>query len=40
MEFDIEICAMFIMKSRKRELAEGTELQNQKCIWKFEEKEN
>ena len=38
MEFDIEICAMLIMKNRKRESAEGIELPNQKCIKTFEEK--
>ena len=33
MEFGIEKCAMLIMKSVKRETAEGTELANQKSTW-------
>ena len=39
MEFGIEKCAMFIMKSRKRQMAEGLELPNQEKIRTLREKE-
>ena len=39
MEFDIEKCALLIMKSGKRHMTEGMGLPNQKKIWTFGEKE-
>ena len=40
MEFGIEKCAMLIMKSRKQETMEGTELPTQERIRILGEKEN
>ena len=40
MVFDIVKCALLIMKRRKRERTEGTELLNQERIRTFGEKEN
>ena len=31
MEFGLEKCVMFILRSRKRQITEGIELPNQKC---------
>ena len=39
MEFCIEKCAMLIMKGRKRQMTEGTELRNQEKIRTIGEKE-
>ena len=40
MELGIEICAMLLMKSRKRQTVEGIELPYQKSIRTLGEKEN
>ena len=40
MEFGIEKCAMLVMKSGKRHLADGMELPNQDKIRSLEENEN
>ena len=40
MDFDIEKSTMLIMKIRKREATERTELQNEEIIGKLGEKEN
>ena len=39
MEFDMEKCAMLIMKSKIRVTMEGIELPNQECIRTLREKE-
>ena len=39
MKFDIEKCAMLIMRSRKRHMTEGIELPNQQNIRKLGKKE-
>ena len=40
MKFGIEKCAMFLIKSEKREITEGIELLNQERIRMLGEKEN
>ena len=40
MEFNIEKCVMFIMKSGKWQMTEGIDLPNQEWIRTFGEKEN
>ena len=40
MEFDIEKCTMFIMKSHKRQMKDGREPPNQERIRVLEDKEN